>query len=72
MNLWGYLYDTMLRVVSNDTVHGEEFTNAAVILVVIAMIVIFLIVVWIVFDISRNVYRLNKKKLYLEEIRLTR
>ena len=72
MNVWSYLYDILIHVIGVSKDYGDSFSSVACILIIIIFLVIAICGIWVIYDMSKNIYNLNKKRLYLEEIKTIR
>lgn len=68
MNLWGYLYDVLLRIAVFYGTNDAKFIEVAAVLVVMIMTIAILAALWIICNKMKTIYRLNKKRLFLEQI----
>lgn len=66
-----YLYDRLKHLILISKKYGENFNSITYLLIIIFSIII-LCGIWIICNKSRYIYNLNKKRLYLEEIKKMR
>ena len=69
MNFWGGLFDGVLYILSDNLIETKEVSNVAIRVTFVVTIMIIFTICLVVLDRLETIDWLNRKRLYLEEIR---
>lgn len=68
MNIWSF-YDFLINVMTSKSIIAADIKNLAIILALIIMLVIMAVVILIFYDTVKTIYALNRKRIFLNQIR---
>lgn len=69
MNIWKSSYDFLINVMTLKSIIAADIKNLAIILFLIIMLVIMAVVILILYDMVKTIYALNRKRIFLNQIR---
>ena len=69
MNAWKYFYEFIFMLLTSESIVVVDLKNQAFILSLSIMLIISIVVIIILYDMVKNIYLLNRKKIFLEQIK---
>lgn len=69
MNIWKSFYGFLINVITSKSIIAADIKNLAIILFLIIMLVIMAVVILIFYDTVKTIYALNRKRIFLNQIR---
>ena len=69
MNAWKYSYEFIFMLLTSESIVVVDLKNQAFILSLSIMLIISIVVIIILYDMVKNIYLLNRKKIFLEQIK---
>lgn len=69
MNIWKSFYGFLMKVLASKNIAVADIQHLAIILLLIIILVISIVILLILYDMAKNIYALNRKKIFLNQIR---
>lgn len=69
MNFWGGLFDGVLYILSDNLIETKEVSAVTIRVAFAVMMAIIFAICFVLYDLLKTIDWLNRKRLYLEEIR---
>lgn len=69
MNTWTYFYDFLVKLMVTENSVVKNVINQVTVFALIIMLLIFIVTIWILYDMAKTLYMLNKRKIFLDEIK---
>ncbi len=71
-NVWKIIFDLLKNLINKQSISDSAYIRLVEFLSLFIIILTIIITIWTIYALSRNLYMLNKRKLFMEDLKVKR